>query len=340
MNLPRPNRTNARVVHIEPLLRYLELQKAGSWTFFQSAVKVVLPDLSKAYEIADRLAAECFIEFEWRDRSWRFAPAVLVELKHPYRIDDPDGHGDEIRWQLFGASARVGEGLLRDWLRDHNRSEEAFERFRIASSIRLKDYRLKFDRYVLPTGTDVQLPRVASSSIEAMFVRLPNVRLAGEHWFGSQDQVDIGVLKGAFQPAFYDTAVKQFVEMPFFNGAPGLWRVDGFQRKYYKVSYIGNAASGTREPFIVQVPRDLGRWFEAIEVGTASYERDSQRLTFNLSGGLFDIPLIHEKWLRLSGASRSVQFKYPNIEISFSPVPQRQALTLMQLLAFRNVVKI
>lgn len=324
------SRPQREPVDIEPLLRYLEIKRKGSWAEFDAAVKEIIPQLESAYAVADRLAAQCFLEFDWRDRSWQFAPTTFCQA--PPLTDGAqqrEQSRSSNRWLVFGATKETV---------DHFCSENNLVPARSHVDIELPKYRLRFTRNAVLVDNPEQLfspnrcPAILSRwTIEALFNCLPSIRLAAQNWIGEEAQVESAMLRAALQPEKADQ-LGNFHQRTF-DDSTGLWRVDGIVRQYFWVS----ASPLTTQPQIVRTPFELGRWFDAVNPGTMCYDAVPGTMRLELNRKVFDLPVLFEKWLTLWGSRRKLLSSYPTV-VEFDRIDYKRAKRFAQLLSLREFV--
>ena len=214
------------------------------------------------YALADRLSAQCFLEFDWHDRSWEFAPTTFVQALPPLDGLSIDGRGSD-RWIIFGATKETVDQFCAD---------RGLIPARTFIEVDLARYRLRFVRNAIliddPTslfGKATCPPIVTRWALESAFTCLPSIRFAAQHWIGEEAEVEEATLRAALQSEKSDQE-GQFQKRPF-DGSPGLWRVDGVVRQYFWVSITPRGG----KVHIVRTPYELGRWFDAFAPGSMRY---------------------------------------------------------------------
>lgn len=318
-------------VDIEPLLRYLEIKRKGSWRDFDALVKELIPDIdSNVFSLADRLSAQGFLEFAWQDRSWEFSPTTLVQS--PLIEVSAPGETSKTaysRWNVFGATRETI---------DYCCSVNGITSARTIVEIELPRHRLRFVRCAVIADDPSHLfqaciePGICTRwMLEAMFGCLPSIKLAAQNWIGEEPEVEAATLRGAMQSEKSDQK-GQWHRRPF-DGSPGFWRVDGIIRRYFWVS----AEADPKDAHIVRTPPDLGRWFDASAPGLMKYDSTSNAMLLELSSKVIDLPVLFERWLMLWGSTRRLKSIYPTT-VGFDRVDLFRARKLARLLSLKEVV--
>lgn len=321
-------------VDIEPLLCFLEAKGRGTWDVFQAALGAVVSAPHSPYDIADRLAAQAFFEVDWRDdRSWQVCQPVLVERlgSQAAILDEGDVSTERSiseSWTLFGASAATSSHVLAG-------APEASYVIRNVSVDAGRSVRLEFRRAVLvdrniasSISRSGHVASLSAADLCAYLDLLPDIEAVAGYWKDESEkrEADFVRLEEAYQTEYFRAESGSWDPRPF-DGSFGMWRAEGKPRRYFFVvaPYTGSGAARTFDYF--QVPRDLGSWFAALangSSGTAKISRNSRTLEIGLAPGLFDLPVLYERWLALWGCRRFVLRRSPKT-LRFMDIDEAQA---------------
>ncbi len=330
-------------IDIEPLIRYLEVRGKGSWGDFDAAAKEVVTGLRHSYELGARLAAHCFLEFDWRDSSWRFGPTTLVEGRER-NLANRSSHSavTPSRWHLFGASGRMAAKLCELCCVT---SAKTF----VDLDLRRNRTMARFVRHALPIDYPADilerpwLPEiVVRKDLEAMFAALPSVKNSGEAFLNVSATEAAETLRAAAQTQKFDTATNGWVDK-YFDDSIGFWRVDSIVKRYYIVSIVRDYAKQRFDPqavgtrvHITRVSPELGRWICTPHPGTATVHASDHAMTFSLSRAVFDLPVLHERFLTLWGCERQSVGTNGSFSIRFNHIDATMARKFISLLSVRE----
>jgi hypothetical protein len=330
-------------IDIEPLLRFFEARGGGTWADFDSAAKETLTGLRDSFELANGLAVHGFLEFAWRDRSWQFGPTTLVEGREG---DIPPGAATArqlgSRWHLFGASERVARQLC-------VLANVTASRTPIELDLPRNRMRARFFRHALPLESPAKIfeskmrPEIVlRSQVATMFDALPNVKAAATSFVDDSQSVEAATLRAAAQTEKFDSVQHRWMAR-HFDYTPGFWRIDSVVRMYFVASverdYSFSDFHDARPQaslHIVRVPPELGRWFSAVDPGNVTILPAEQSFVVRLSDAVFDLPVVHERWLMLWGCRKQTVKEGNLVTIKFNHIDSTIAKKFASLLSLKE----